>query len=125
MREADVVQTVRKHIESQFPKTCPACRRIFPTLADYLRSTVHVGDPVSYDAELKDWMPMRPLGTFSLAICPCGSTMSITSKGIGLFTMWRLLRWSRAEAARQGTTTRTVLARLRRKIDQQVLDEAA
>jgi hypothetical protein len=98
---------------------------VFPTLADYLRMTVHVGDPISYDAEMKHWTPLRPVGTFSLANCLCGTTIAISSKGMGFLTMWRLLRWSRGECARQGIDMRMLLARLRQRIDEQVLNGAA
>jgi hypothetical protein len=43
---------------------------------------------------------------------------------MGLLKMWRLLRWLRLERARQGTDFRALLARVRQKIDDQVLHGA-
>jgi hypothetical protein len=125
MNEADVIATVRAHIESKFPMACSKCGHEFMSLKDYLRYTTHLGDPVSYDAELKNWRPSTPVGTISFANCRCGTTLSISSQGMGLMTMWRLLWWARTESARRHVETRALLEDLREKIDQQVLGESA
>jgi uncharacterized C2H2 Zn-finger protein len=117
------VRLVRAHVEHQFPKTCPKCGRVFGTLADYLRSTRHVGEPISYDANVGDWAPRAPLGTFSLANCPCGTTISIGSDGMPLLTMWRLMFWARGESRRRGIAMRLLLLEVRDAIDHQVLAE--
>jgi hypothetical protein len=119
----EAIRTTRSHIEGKFPKTCSTCNRVFATLAEYLLATRHVGSPVSYDAEDDDWTPTRPLGTQSLANCPCGSTLAIDSSGMSLWSLWRLMRWGRAEARRRSITMAELLAWVRAEIDDQVLRE--
>lgn len=123
MTSDDAVRITRRHIESKFPKTCSSCGRTYTTLADYLRQTRHVGQPVSYDVELGDWAPRDPLGTQSFANCICGSTMIIDSHGMTPLTMARLLRWGRAETRRRGISMRELLEWVRAQVDQQVLRE--
>ncbi len=120
LSDEEVVRIVTAFIDEKFPKTCPSCDRVYDSLADYLQSTIHVGNPVSYDAELADWEPSKPLGTFSLANCQCGTTLSIGTQGMKLRTMWRLLLWARVETQRQGICSQELLASLRRKIDEYV-----
>ena len=57
----------------------------------------------------------------ALANCSCGTTLAISSRGIGLFTMWRLLRWARKRSRERGITVSQLLAWLRGEIDRQVL----
>ncbi|MGW8370225.1 MAG: hypothetical protein ACWGPN_16295 [Gammaproteobacteria bacterium] len=124
MNEDDVVTIVRAHIERKFPMTCSKCGRRFASLRDYLLNTTHVGSPVSYDAELTDWRPRLPIGTMSFANCRCGTTLSISSQGMGLMAMWRLLRWARKESLQRNISTRELLDGVRSKIDRQVLAES-
>jgi CTP:molybdopterin cytidylyltransferase MocA len=120
----ETIVLVRAHIERQFPKTCPNCGRVFGSLAEYLRVTRHVGEPVSYDADHEeDQLPREPLGTFSLANCPCGTTVSIGSDGMSLLTMWRLMRFARTETRRRGIPLTEFLAWVRDEIDRRVLAE--
>ena len=121
MNENDVVAVVRAHIETQFPKVCSKCGRAFASLKDYLQCTTHVGKPISYDAELKKWRPCRPVGTLSFANCPCGTTLAISSDGMGVMVMWRLLRWARKESTRRSISVGELLDGVREKIDRQVL----
>ena len=53
LSDVEFVGIVRKHIESKFPKVCAVCGRRFASLAEYLRDTTHVGDPVSGDTSDK------------------------------------------------------------------------
>jgi hypothetical protein len=99
------------------------CEHRFLTLKDYLEYTTHLGQPVSYDAEKGDWQPHEPLGTLSYANCRCGTTLTISSHGMGLFTMWRLLLWARTESWSRKMNVSDLLDDLRQKIDQQVLRE--
>ena len=92
MTAGEAVRKTRAHIEGQFPKTCPTCRKVFTTLADYLIETQHIGPPVSYDAEAGDWTPKMPLGTMSMANCRCGTTLNIGSGGMSIWTLWRLMK---------------------------------
>jgi hypothetical protein len=121
MSEDEVVKIVRSFIEGQFPRSCMVCGREYVSLADYLRNTDHLGSPISYDAEMGDWRPDKPVGTVSLANCSCGNTLAITSHGMKRWTMWRLLLWAKMESMERGTTLRELLADLRHKIDRSVL----
>jgi hypothetical protein len=124
LNEDDVTAVVRAHIETKFPKICSKCGRTFASLKEYLQGTTHVGDPISYDADLKKWRPCRPVGTLSFANCPCGTTLAISSDGMGLMVMWRLLRWVRKESARRNISVGELLNSVREKIDRQVLGRA-
>ena len=124
MNEHEVVAVVRAHIESKFPKLCSKCGRTFASLKEYLQSTTHVGNPISYDADLKKWRPCKPVGTLSFANCPCGTTLAISSDGMGLIVMWRLLRWARRESARRSIGVGQLLNGVREEIDRQVLGQA-
>lgn len=100
------------------------CGRVFGSLTEYVRVTSHVGQPVSYDAENDDWKPREPVGTFAVALCPCGTSLAIGSGGMRLTTLWRLMRFARTETRRRGITLRQYLALIRGEIDRQVLAEA-
>lgn len=123
LTDSEVIKIVRDHIERQFPMKCSMCEHRFLTLKDYLEYTTHLGEPVSYDAEKGDWRPLEPLGTLSYANCRCGTTLTISSHGMGLLTMWRLLRWARTESSRRKIGMSELLHDLRQKIDRQVLSE--
>ena len=121
MTEDDVVETLRVFISSKFPKVCPKCHRRFNSLADYLQNTTHAGKPVSYDAESGDWKPFRPVGTLSYANCSCGTTLAISSRGMKLIMMWRLMGWARKETRGRNISVEELLTQLRYKIDKKVL----
>jgi len=121
LNEDDVVAIVRAHIEQRFPMTCSKCGHTFASLKEYLQYTTHVGNPISYDAELNEWRPTDPVGTLSFANCRCGTTLAISSHGMALTVMWRLLRWARKETATRNISLGELLDGLRKKIDQQVL----
>jgi len=121
LNEHDVVAIVRAHIETKFPKSCSKCGRTFASLKEYLQTTTHVGNPVSYDADLKSWRPFKPVGTLSFANCKCGTTLAISSDGMGLVVMWRLLRWARKESTARNISVGELLDGVREKIDRQVL----
>jgi len=124
MTRVQVVAIMRTHIERQFPKTCTRCGRQFANLADYLRNTKHLGEPISYDVESGNWVPpLRPLGTLSMANCACGTTLSISSRGMRWWTLFRLLRWARGETRAHGITMPALLAQLRDEIDALTLAE--
>ena len=125
MTEEDAVAATRAHIQTQFPKICGACGRRFESLRDYLENTSHLGAPVSYDAEVGDFRPLEPLGTLTLATCRCGTSLSISSAGMPLLTVWRLLAWARREARRRDVGLSEVIARVRARIDAEALREPA
>lgn len=122
MDENKAVDITKKYIESQFPKTCPKCGMRFNSLAEYLLNTTHVGDPVSYDADDGDWTPKNPIGTASYATCKsCRTTLAISSKGMNLITMWKLLAWARMESRKRGISMSELLKHIRQEIDRRVL----
>ena len=124
MTADSAIRLTREHIESQFPKLCGKCGRRFTSLAEYLRQTTHVGEPMSFDVQMGDWRPQKPVGILSLANCPCGSTMALGSQGMKLLTLWRLMHWARGETKRRDVTMEQLLAWVRDQIDGQVLAEA-
>ena len=121
MNENDVIKILREHISKQFPRECSCCKKHFATFADWVRNTSYVGKPVSYDAEMGIFKPLKPLGTLGMVNCSCGSTLALSSKGMKLTTMWKLLKWGRKEAKKRGSTTSGILAELRSKIDENEL----
>lgn len=121
--EADVVATMRQHLERHFPLSCPMCQQGYATLRDYLLQTEHQGDAIPFDAELGNWRPLRPLGTVTLANCRCGNTLGLSSEGMPLPQLWRLLNWARVETQKRQQTPRELLNYLRREICTQVLAE--
>ena len=114
---------MRAHLEGLFPKVCSKCRRRFETLREYLQITRHVGSAMPYDAELGDWTPAQPVGTLTLANCPCGNTLSLSSDGMPLLQLWALLNWARSETKRRGMSPQELLNHLRAEITRQVLAE--
>ena len=74
-----------------------------------------------YDADAGQWNPLRPLGTFTFADCPCGNTLTLSSEGMPLSQLWRLLNWARIETKRRHMTPQELLNHLRDEITKQVL----
>jgi hypothetical protein len=120
----EAVRLIRAHVESKFPKTCNTCGRVFLSLPGYLRSTRYVGNPVSYDAEVEDWTPREPIGSYAMSLCPCGTSLAIDSSGISLLTLWRLMRFVREESQRRGVTVSEILVGIRVEVRRQVLAES-
>jgi len=123
MNEAEVIGIMREYLATQFPKGCQCCGRQYNSLAEYLRETTHVGKPMSYDAEMGDWQPTTPMGTLSMANCSCGTTLTITSAGMDLITLHRLMNWAREETGFRGIGLSELLEDLRTKIDKIVLQD--
>jgi hypothetical protein len=121
--EDEALALMRAHLQTQFPKRCERCGRVYASLADYYRNTRSAGPPVSYDAEVGNWQPLRPAGTVSLADCACGTTLSLTSHGLALPKLWRLGAWALAEITRRHLPVREFLEELRAKIERRALDE--
>ena len=120
LNEDEVVRIVRSYLEGLFPRVCPRCGRTFESLREYLKVTTHLSSPVIYD-DLTDEVPQRPLGPISMANCPCGTTVSITSRGIPTATMVELLTWARQESIARSIGLRELLSHVRDRIDAQVL----
>jgi hypothetical protein len=123
MTDAEAIRIMREHVEGLFPKECPNCRRRFATLHEYVLATKPLGATISYDAEVGDWNPNEPVGTTAMANCPCGTTLTLTSEGISLMKMWRLLNWARVETKRRGLSQAELLSYVREEIRKQVLSE--
>jgi hypothetical protein len=123
LKEVEVVEIIRRHVERKFPMACSSCGHRFASLKEYLEYTTPLGNPISYDAQAGNWRPREPVGTLAFANCRCGTTLSIGSEGMGLLTMWRLLRWARKESSARGIRVGELLQGIRRRIDQQVLNE--
>jgi len=122
--EGEVIEIIRRHAERKFPMACSSCRHRFASLKEYLEYTSPLGNPISYDAEAGNWRPREPMGTLAFRNCRCGTTLTIGTDGMGLVTLWRLLRWAKKESSSRGVGLSELLADLRRKIYQQVLNEA-
>ena len=120
----EAVSVIRAHVERKFPKTCSLCGRVFSNLADYLRGTRPIGQPVSYDAALDDWKPKDPIGTYSMVVCACGTSLGIDSSGMPLVMLWRLMRFARTETRRRGVTVSAFLGEIRSEVERQVLAAA-
>ena len=102
---------------------CSSCRHRFASLKEYLEYTAPLGNPISYDADAGNWRPREPMGTLAFRNCRCGTTLTIGTDGIGLVTLWRLLRWAKKESSSRGVRLSELLADLRRKIHERVLKE--
>jgi hypothetical protein len=124
MTESTVIKLMRQHLEAQFPKVCPKCKRTFVTLREYLLVTRHVGPPMPYDAEMGDWNPRQPVGTLTFSNCPCGTTLALSSHGMPLPQLWRMLNWARVETMKRGMTPQELLNYLRDEICRQVLEDS-
>jgi len=122
--EADVVATMRQHLEGHFPLSCPVCEKRYDTLRDYLLETEQQGDAIPFDAELGNWHPLRPLGSVTLANCRCGNTLGLSSEGMPLPRLWQLMNWARIEIQKRQQTPRELLNYLRGEIFTQVLGES-
>jgi hypothetical protein len=117
MDKRQVISTIIDFISKQFPRRCPCCGKKFSSLSAYLQQTTHIGKPVSYDADIGDWNPTQPLGSVSIANCTCGTSLAISSKGINVVTLTKLMHWVRVEAEKKGVTISDVLLDIRNEID--------
>lgn len=123
MTEAEVIHEMRQYLEGLFPRRCANCHREFANLREFLLVTTPQGDPIPYDAMAGDWQPLKPVGTVTLANCPCGSTLALSSNQMPLPRLWRLLNWARTETRRRNLTPQALLCDLREQITKQVLAE--
>lgn len=123
MKEDDVIRMMREHLEGLFPKSCGNCGRRFATLREYLLVTEHKGSAMPYDADFGDWKPLKPLGTFTYASCPCGNPVALSSRGMPLSQLWPLLAWAKLETKKRGMSPQELLNYLRDEICKQVLAE--
>lgn len=121
MTDAEIIQRVRAHFESLFPKTCPHCGRRYRDLRDYIENTQRTGPTISYDAELRDWKPAQPIGAIAAANCACGTTIALSTEGMALAQIHDVLEWVQVETARRGVSVQELLGGVRDEIRRQVL----
>ena len=123
MTEAQVIEIMIEHLEGLFPKSCPNCRREFPTLRDFVLNTAPVGRLVARDLELGDLKPLHPTGAVAVSNCGCGCSLTLTSDGMPVARYWELLVWAEHETKRRGLTPEELLQYVRGEIRKQVLAE--
>lgn len=116
MTEEEFIQLNYEHYSGLFPKACTNCGRRFETLGDYILATRVVGATISYDAELGEWETTHPVGAVAMANCPCGSTVALTTDGIPLSDIQRMLEWLRVETQQRGVTSEALLGYVRNEI---------
>ncbi|HSY17274.1 MAG TPA: hypothetical protein VK815_03030 [Candidatus Acidoferrales bacterium] len=114
--EPEIMRLIHQHIRSLFPKTCSRCQRQFATYRDYLAHTTPVGAPVSFDLEQGDTKPADSIGNLSMANCPCGTTLSLSSEGMPMADLWNVLKWIKLEIERRHTTLPQMLAYVRQQV---------
>lgn len=123
MTEEQAINIIRTYLVQQFPKDCKVCGQRFSSLKEYLQNTIHAGYPHSFDAEMGNWRSQKSFGTFSFADCKCGNNLAISSSGMGVMTMRRLMRWAWKETSRRRISAGEFLNDLRLKVDNQVLSQ--
>ncbi len=123
MNENDVIEIVRDFISRQFPRKCECCGKNYRSFAEFIRSTTHVGKPVSYDTDPLSWELYHPVGTIGMVNCSCDTTLAISSSGMDLKTLWRLMNWGRKEAKKRGLKISDLLENLRNKMEKRVLQD--
>lgn len=125
LSEEQVVDIIHAAVEKLFPKDCAACGRRFNSMKEYLENTVHIGQPLSFDADEQDWQPSNPLGTFSFSDCECGNTLVLGSTGVvDTEIMWQLLAWVKKESKRKAISVNEQLNDLRVKMNAQVFEKS-
>ena len=121
MIKEEVIWTLQEYFESLFPKACPNCKRCFSTLREYIQATARIVPAVSYDADRGDWETRQPVGSAVLAICPCGTTIALTTEGMALFLRMKILRWLKTETGKRGLRPSDLLEHLRDEVRKRVL----
>ena len=123
MTENEVVQILHECFRSLFPKVCSNCNRSFATLGEYIKNTERIGPTISYDAELENWNATKPIGSFALANCPCGSTIALSTQSMPLPLRLVLLDWVMIETQSRGVSASELLEYLRDEVRKRVLNE--
>ena len=121
MNEEEVIQILHEFFESLFPKVCSNCNHTFATLGKYIRITERIGLAISYDAELKNWNTKQPIGSIAMVLCPCGTTLALSTQSMQLPQRLKLLNWLRIETQRRGETASVLLGHIRDEVRRRVL----
>jgi hypothetical protein len=122
LTEEKAIQIMRMQLESSFPKVCATCHRSYATLFDYLSNTKQIGRAISYDVEVGNWEPLKPMGAMICSNCLCGNTIALTIKGMPLPLLWLLLDWVRVESLKR-EDPQTIFNNLLIEIRRQVLSD--
>jgi len=88
-----------------------------------MRDTRPLWPSVSYDAELRDYKTLHPIGILAMANCHCGTTLALSTKGMPLSQTHQILKWIRTETVRRGMDPTELLDYVRDEIRKQVLIE--
>src|SRR6188474_2216188 len=102
MTDEEMFQRNFEYYCGLFPRCCHSCGRRFETLRDYILQTSPVGTAHSYDVEVADWKPRKPLGGTALANCVCGSTLALTTNDMPVDLVHEMLEWIRAQSLERG-----------------------
>ncbi len=78
---------------------------------------------MSYDAELKDWDTVQPIGSIALALCTCKTTLGIATTGWPMTVRLALLQWIKDETQARGVGARELLDHVRHEVRKEVLAE--
>ncbi len=116
MEKNEIINIIIKFISKQFPKKCTCCGKPYYSLADYTQNTIQVGKPISYDADDDDWSPINPIGLVSIANCECGTSLAISSSGMALSNLLKIMKWTRVETIKRDETTSNILENIRTDI---------
>ena len=123
MTESQVIDILIAHMKGQFPRDCPKCGHHFATLRDYCLYTVPLESAMVFDLEIGGGTPQQPLGAMALSNCRCGTTLSLTSKGMAPWQYWRLINWAIRQMTGHGLTRQQLLQDLRDAAHQKVVGE--
>lgn len=123
MTDDEIVRMMREHFEGLFPRVCPSCGRSFATLRDYILATSRVGPTISFDAAAGNWKPERPVGALALSNCPCGTTLGLSTKGMPLDKIHRVLEWVKIQTETRGISPEDVVGEVRDEIRRRALAE--
>lgn len=121
MMDEGIIRMLLEYHEGLFPKNCPNCGRHFATLREYLLTTQQLERVLSYDAESNDYEPLDPIGIFTMANCPCGTTMALSTANMPLWQTHQILGWIRAETEQNGVALTRLLNCVRDEIRKRIL----
>jgi hypothetical protein len=100
-------QGILRMCESQFPRCCGTCGRIFSSFKDYVVGMSPVNSPMP-DREDDD-----PIGLMSFANCTCGSTLALRCEDTSGDAHRRFNEAVRLEMRETGRREREILIELR------------
>lgn len=118
--EEKAISLIIKHMNSQFPRNCKKCGKVYNTYKEFLLNTTRVGNPVPHDDDEK--LPKKPIGTYTYYNCDCGTTMLLGSRGMSLATIFNLMLWGRKERKKRGLSLEEFLLYVRETVDKKVMD---